>query len=455
MKRKRKSEFARFAKEDMKILLMLFLVGFLFFLYVMMRGKSMVYIQISAVIVVLSLVTFYLTSKINADKYLIIWTSVLLHCGSMLQAMSCTPEELHYELLKFAIAFIIAIAAGVFFRYCSFVLGTDLGMYAMMFVHFLIFAMLLVFGSTVEGYQSARVNLSIAGFTIQPLEIAKITYVFVMVSLLCKEDCKDKKVFGYLPREWASVCFTGLTAFFMILCSELGSLLVIGLAGMTLYLVYARKRKIIKYLALLGGCMASFLGLIVIWFHDKSSILEKIYLRFMYVATPEMDAAGAGYQYLQMKKAIAIGGIFGPDSTRYITRLTNEANDLVFCKLIQVCGIAIGILMIGAFILLFREGNKVAALAKDTYYGGLAHGFSYIIIYEAIIHISYSVGIFPITGIPLYFMSKGFASMTMGLIMVAFFIVISTGTQERSSYDEKTLGDLKELWNARRRKSFR
>lgn len=445
MKRKRSREFAESEMQDVKILVMLFLVGLLFFLYAMMRGKSLVYLQISAAIILLSLVTFFLATKIKADKYLIIWTAILLNCGFMVQAMSYKSGEIHYELLKFATAFVVAIVAGLIFRYGSFAFSTDISMYVIAAIHFLIFTVLILVGITVRGTQGALVNLRIGGFVIQPLEIVKVTYIFVMVSLLCKEDCKDKKVFGIIGREYSAILFTFMTAILLVRCSELGSLLVIGLAGMTLYLVYARRREVIKYLMLAGGCGGVLLGTLVLLFHDKVNLLNKIYLRFMYVATPEMDAAGAGYQYLQMKKAIAIGGLFGPDTSRYISEIANESNDLIFCKLVQVCGIVMGVLMIGTFVLLFREGNKVAELARDSYYGGLAHGLTYIIIFECAIHISYSVGIFPITGIPLYFMSQGFTSLTMGLIMIAFLLVISTGTQERSSYDEKTLGDIKEI----------
>lgn len=453
---RRKVKYPEFEMRDAKILVMLFLVDLLFLLYAMMRGKSNVYFQIFAALIVFSLLTFYMASKIKADKYLIIWTSILMNCGFMVQAMGAgTNSSITMELIKCAIAFIVALGAGLFFRYGSYLLGTELGMYATIAVHFLIFVILLIFGSTVQGNQGARINLDLGFVMVQPLEFAKITYVFVMAGLLCKEESKELSLFG-LNRELAAIVFTGLTAVFFVAFSELGSLLVICFTGMVLYLVYTRRRKIIKYLLLLGGCGLAVLWAAVTLLHDKVGILNKVYLRFLYVSSPEMAATTAGYQYLQMRKALTVGGLFGPDTSRYITELVNESNDLVFCKLIQVCGIVMGILMIGAFILLFREGNKISYMAKDRYYGGLAHGLTYIIVFESIVHISYSVGLFPITGIPLYFMSQGFTSLTMGLVMVAFLIVISTGTQERSIYDEKSLGEIKEsLFKSRRRRSRR
>lgn len=452
---RRKSIYSKFEIQDAKILKMLFLVEVLFLLYAMMRDKSIVYLQISVVSILFSVLTFFITSKINADKYLIIWTAILVNCGFMVQAMSFKAGGVSQEVIKCGIAFMVALIAGVIFRYGSFVLSTEIGIYVITVVHFAILVIMVLFGTDGEGSKGARVNLTVGNFTVQPLEIVKVTYVFVMVSLLCKDDCKAKKVFRS-DRELTAILFTGLTAVFFIGCSELGSLLVIGLVGVMLYLVYARRRKVIKYLLLLGGCCAALFSIAVTFLHDKVEVFNKVYWRFKYVATPELDATDKGYQYLQMKKAIAIGGLFGPDTSRYITPLTNEANDLVLCKLIQVCGFAMGVLMIGAFILLFREGNKVANMARDRYYGGLALGLTYVITFESVVHISYSVGIFPITGIPLYFMSQGFVSLTMGLVMVAFLIVISTGTQERSIYDEKSLGEIKEsIFKPRRRKSRR
>ena len=429
-------------KSRMKVLLMLFLIQLLFLFYAVFRGKSQIYLQIAAVIIPCSLIACLIADKIKADKYLIIWTTILINCGFMIQAMTNASSDVQKSLIKCLIAVGAAFLAAVVFWFAGPFLATDKGMFFIILVHFLLGALMIVMGQMVgsEESQGAILNLAVGTETVQPFEVVKLTYIFVMASLLCKKECYEKKVLG-LNRELFAVLFTLLTAGMLILCKELGTLLVILLSGCAMFFVYAKRKIPLRYLLILAAAAVTAGIAVVVFFHEGIPLLDKVYNRFSCMINPELTANTTGYQYLHIKKSIAIGGLFGPDTSRYITTLSNESNDLIFCKLVQTCGIVMGTLVIGVFFLFFREGNKIADFEFESYFSGLARGITYLIVFESLIHFGYSVQLLPITGIPLYFMSCGFSSLTMGLVMVAFLVVISTNMLERRwEYDYKKRG---------------
>ena len=127
----------------------------------------------------------------------------------------------------------------------------------------------------------------------------------------------------------------------------------------------------------------------------------------------------------------------GPDTDRYLFTIPQENNDLIFAKLVQTCGFVTGVFMILSFLLLLRQGMKIAREKEDLYYSGLATGITLLFAMEGIVHIACNIGLFPITGIPLYFVSQGFTSLTTGMVMMGFLLVMSADNQERREDYEK------------------
>ena len=116
-------------KSRMKVLLMLFLIQLLFLFYAVFRGKSQIYLQIAAVIIPCSLIACLIADKIKADKYLIIWTTILINCGFMIQAMTNASSDVQKSLIKCLIAVGAAFLAAVVFWFAGPFLATDKGMF--------------------------------------------------------------------------------------------------------------------------------------------------------------------------------------------------------------------------------------------------------------------------------------------------------------------------------------
>lgn len=440
--RKRRKLFVRkISLYDMQSLCVLLGVELVFWLYAVAKGRGLLFFQISLAVIPLSLLCCYMIFRMNADRYLLIFTVFLLNFGFLLQMFAQKEDKglLSATVLKCCIAFAAAIFFGGLFWKFSFLLSMDRVLPLMAGIQALLCLLLFLFGKTTGDRedQGAVLNLDLGPVSVQPLELVKILYIFVMVILLCKEEKKDQRIF-WLPRELLAILYTAVLGLAMLLLfSELGTFLIMFLVGGILFLIYSRNRKNIKWLLLLVLLCAALGAGACILFREVIPPLGKVYNRFYYMAQPELDALGDGYQGLLAKKALTVGGALGPDTDRYLFTIPQENNDLIFAKLVQTCGFVTGVFMILSFLLLLRQGMKIAGEKEDIYYSGLATGITLLFAMEGIVHIACNIGLFPITGIPLYFVSQGFTSLTTGMVMMGFLLVMSADNQERREDYEK------------------
>ncbi|MBE5954874.1 MAG: FtsW/RodA/SpoVE family cell cycle protein [Lachnospiraceae bacterium] len=453
---KKKKAFMESVNQGMPVLLGLFLVQAAFLLYSCWRGKGEVFIRISLILIPLTLVTFGVVHLMKGDAYLVIWNALLLNMGFLIQAVcqdlneEGLSESIQKDILKLCIAFALAYMAAIVFRFVSDWLSLEIMIPVFLLFQTGLMAALQFLGREVgnadQKEQIAKIVMNLGGIDVQPMEFIKIIYVFVLGIILCKNEYKDKR-FLKLPREfWAAayILFTAVPC--ILLFNEGGSALILLLTGIVMVLLFGDKREIVKLYVSIGSILAGAACVLTLLLHDKYTLfervpvlnklilfLDKVYQRFYVLFSPE-----AGGQNIQSQKAIAMGSLFGPSTNRYLVYVPRQEEDMIFSKLVGTTGIVIGIIAIGAIFLMFREGLVIARKNCDSYYKGLSIGFSLVLALEGAVHIACNLSLFPITGIPLYFVSHGFSSMTGGMIMVAFLIVLSRGTQERSLYVEET-----------------
>ena len=196
-------------------------------------------------------------------------------------------------------------------------------------------------------------------------------------------------------------------------------------------------------MALLFHAAAALAGTFLAVF-KITEVGRRLNSRFLYFLDPSKDAYGAGFQYIQMKKALAVSGWFGADAPRYKFHMAAEKNDVVFARLIQVSGLLLAAVVISCYILLLLEGYKAACRSSDLYYRGLAMGISIMLAFQGIVHIACNVGMFPITGVPLLFISKGGSNQMVSLIITALLLIISTKGMKRAESDENEFEEEKD-----------
>lgn len=446
----------RFDTSAVKLMVMMVFLELTCGFFVYFRGYGFVYFRMLLAILPISCLAFYAAYSFGANILVYVWTVIILNFGFLIQCLSGGGEVFNSRALtKITIAFGIAAAAALVYTYMAYLLRLDMALILLIGVQLLLTFLLAVKGNIAGSmdYQGARLDISLGPFSIQPLEIIKLIYIFVMAALLCKSEFSDKKIFR-LPRELAAILYSAFTLASMVYFSELGTLIIIAGAGSLMMYIFAGDRRWVRVMVICEIAAAILIFIAVAGLHDHIRILNKIYLRVIYAYHPERDPVAAGYQGIMLREAIAVGGYFGPETRRYCIVIPVQESDLIFAKSVQVCGIIPASLMIIGYICLIKAGNDVALHCKDTYYRGIGMGLSILLGVQCIYNIGCNLGVLPISGITLYLQSSGFTSLTMGLVMSAVMLVISTGAQERKRiyYERRMEEDLLARYGFRRKR---
>jgi cell division protein FtsW len=143
---------------------------------------------------------------------------------------------------------------------------------------------------------------------------------------------------------------------------------------------------------------------------------------------PQADAQGNGYQLLQGYYALGNGGIFGVGLGASRARwfyLPNAHTDFIFAIIGEETGLIGGLTIIGLFIVLALAGWATAARAPDRFGKMLAAGMTVWLSFQALVNVGGVLGVIPITGIALPFVSFGSTAMVVAMAAVGVLVNIS------------------------------
>jgi rod shape determining protein RodA len=143
---------------------------------------------------------------------------------------------------------------------------------------------------------------------------------------------------------------------------------------------------------------------------------------------PESDPLGAGYHISQSKIAIGSGGMFGKGfgdgSQSHLNYLPEPHTDFVFATMAEEWGLAGGLLVLLIFGIILRWGLTVARQAPDRFSKLLAGGMTATIFFYVAINLMMVMGLAPVVGIPLPFMSHGGSSMMTNMICIGVLMLV-------------------------------
>ena len=155
--------------------------------------------------------------------------------------------------------------------------------------------------------------------------------------------------------------------------------------------------------------------------------------RVMTMFNPEADALGAGYHITQSKIAIGSGGIFGKGfnngSQSHLQYLPEPHTDFVFATMAEEWGLVGGLFVLAVFSLILRWGLKVARESRDRFSSLLAAGMSATIFFYIAVNLMMVMGMAPVVGIPLAFMSHGGSSMLTNMICIGVLMMVNRWNQ--------------------------
>ncbi|KQM97020.1 rod shape-determining protein RodA [Sphingobium sp. Leaf26] len=226
---------------------------------------------------------------------------------------------------------------------------------------------------------------------------------------------------------WPALVLIGLPWALVLIQPDLGTATMILAGGITvMFLAGLPLRLFIGS----GLTVAALIPIAFSFLHDYQKNRVLIFL------DPESDPLGAGYHISQSKIAIGSGGIWGKGflkgSQSHLDYLPEGHTDFVFATMAEEWGLLGGTLMILAFMLLFRWGIRVAMRTQDKFARLAAAGLTTTIFFYVAINLMMVMGLAPVVGIPLPFMSYGGSSMLTVMLCVGIIMAIDRAGKRRS-----------------------
>ena len=150
--------------------------------------------------------------------------------------------------------------------------------------------------------------------------------------------------------------------------------------------------------------------------------------RVLVFLDPESDPLGTGYHITQSKVAIGSGGLtgkgFGQGSQSVLGYLPESHTDFVFATMAEQWGLIGGLLVIGIFMIILRWGLQVSRRATDRFASLLAAGMTATVFFYMAINLMMVMGLAPVVGIPLPFMSHGGSSMLTNMLCLGTIMAV-------------------------------
>ena len=251
----------------------------------------------------------------------------------------------------------------------------------------------------------------------QPSEPSKIVVIFLMASAAAQYNGKIETF-----RDYAKLCGTLLVPLLLIMSLDLGTGLVIFFIGATIIIVSGAPRTwVLLTIALIVGTAA--LVVVTSMIDGLPHILKEYQLKRLTVfIDPSVDPTGDGYNLQQAMIAVGSGGFFGKgfgNATQALTGFVPEAQtDFVFSLYAEQFGFVGSIVLLGLFAWMIVSTVVLAMRTESLYMRLVLVGCVGMWTFQVLENVGMCLGIMPITGIPLPFVSYGSSSMVVQLVSV-------------------------------------
>ncbi len=340
--------------------------------------------------------------------------------------------------------------------------------------HWLIYALtnvtllaVMSMGVTAKGAQRW---INIAGFNVQPSEFAKIAMVITLAALLHDREAANLKT------AIRTLAITSVPWGLVFLQPDLGTSLVFGVVVITmlywanlkiawLILMVSPLISAIFYHVYLSGWIIWVLVVAgITWLSMEAKIISTLSAvvinlgavelgnffwnllqdyqkaRLIMFLDPEQDPLGGGYHLIQSRIAIGAGKLWGQGwhqgTQTQLNFIPEQHTDFIFSAVGEEFGFIGCILLLAVFWSICIRLVWIASTAKDNFGSLLAIGILAIIAFQTVVNISMTIGLAPITGIPLPWMSYGRSSLLSGFISIGLVESVANHreTKKQKSY---------------------
>lgn len=322
---------------------------------------------------------------------------------------------------------------------------------AFLWVFFTILLLLLVF---VAGHRANGATrwIMLAGFSLQPSEVAKVTGLIWAASFLARRIQKGEEItlikrffrpiFHFFDRKKKENTFRSMLWYFLPLYGPLAMAALVlvqpdmGTAGMVLLfplLLYVLAGLPLFEIFLgVGGAIFLF-GILVIAEPYRMNRVIVLWDPFTY-------ARNLGYQTVQSLIAVGSGGFIGQSIGEGMSKflyLPEQYTDFAYAVFSQEFGFIGSVFVLLLYLVFLLAGFSAARKLKETYAALLVYGLTMLISVQGIVNIAMVIGCFPVTGIPLPFISYGGSSLLMNIISVALIYGTTVQSLREADLEER------------------
>lgn len=268
--------------------------------------------------------------------------------------------------------------------------------------------------------------ISLGPLEFQPSELSKLVVAIAVAGVLCNGT------YAKLQDLWKPLLLAGLPALLVLRQPDLGTTLVI-LAILTAQL-FLGLRNVADFLLYLGGAVVAASAVLV------SNVLKPFQkARLLVFLNPKADPQGAGYNLNQSKIAVGNGeivgrGLFHGTQTQ-LSFVPENSRDFVFTVLAEEFGFIGAMCLIAFYGVMLYGGVRAVLAARDRFGSLLAVGLVAMLAFHILVNVGMTIGIMPITGIPLPFMSYG------GSAIITNFLAVGILMNIYSQRDRDVLGN--------------
>ena len=272
-----------------------------------------------------------------------------------------------------------------------------------------------------EPINGATSWFNIGPFSFQPAEFAKIAVVLFMANVMVKLQQKGRDEINRFCKLGIILATVAVPTLLIIKQPDYGTALAFLVALIFMLYVAGINKKYIITAVLLVVILVPLAYFFILPEHAKARI--DVYLN------PNLDPRGDGYNIIQSKLAIGAGQIFGmglfKGNQTQLGYLYPKTTDFIFAVISEEMGFVVAGAIIVLYVILITKSIQVAKTAKDDLGSYIATGIVGIFFFHMLENIGMTMGLLPITGIPLPFVSYGGSSMLTNLTLIAILLNIS------------------------------
>lgn len=269
-------------------------------------------------------------------------------------------------------------------------------------------------------HNGARRWISIGPVSFQPVELLKLGFIIYFATWL---SWARKKLHEFKYKIVPSIIILGLISFILLKQPDTKSLMLIIIASAAMLFVSGVSWKKIGLLVGVGA-----LGIVALAFF-RPYVMERVHT----FLNPDLDPRGDSYQLNQSLIAVGSGGVFGRglgQSVQKFNYLPEPQGDSIFAVIAEEVGFVGSAILVILYIFLSIRGYKIGMQAPDSFGQYLVVGLVTLIVAQSFLNMASLLGLFPLTGVPLVFVSHGGTSLAVALASAGIILNVSKYRKE-------------------------